>query len=295
MENDRNKRRLGLLLGLVAVTIFGATVPATRLAVAELDPWFVTFGRAAVAGSIAAFILLVTRRSLPRRLWPSSLLASLCLVIGFPGFLGLALLTVPASHSGVVLGLLPIATALLAVLFAGERPSSGFWFWSAAGAVLIVVFTVRDGTGDLRAGDFWLVCATLSASLGYVFSGKLSREKPGWEIICWQLVIAAPAIAAGTAFFWDEAIFTAGRSARLGFAYVSIFSMLIGFFAWNAGLALGGIARVGQMQLLQTFVTLAIANLVLGERFAPETLAFAAAIATVIWFARKARIETPLR
>lgn len=286
------QQQLGLFLGLIGVIIFSGTVPATRLAVSELDPWFVTFARAAIAGIIAAIILLVTRRTLPKVLWKFSIFSSLCLVIGFPGFLGLALLTVPASHSGVVLGLLPITTAAFSVLFAGERPSISFWTWSLLGAALILIFTLRDGAPGFEIGDLWLVAATLSASLGYVFSGKISRQKPGWEVICWQLIIAAPVIIIGTLWFWDNAILAARPSTQLGFAYVSLFSMLIGFFAWNAGLGLGGIARVGQLQLLQTFITLAIAAVVLGETISLETLFFAIAMVAVIWFARKARIST---
>lgn len=292
MPSTISRQNLGLMLGLLGVVIFGGTVPATRLAVMELQPWFITFGRAAVAGIIAAVILLAFRRSLPGALWRWTVLSSLCLVIGFPGFLGLALQTVPAAHSGVVLGLLPITTAVFAAFFAGESPSPTFWLWSALGAAIVTIFAFRDGAPGLAFGDFWLVCATLSSSLGYVFSGKLSRQKPGWEVICWQLVIAAPIVSIGLFIFWDSNILTASASAKLSFAYVSLFSMLIGFFAWNAGLAIGGIARVSQMQLLQIFVTLAISAIILNEEVTIETVAFASAVVAVIWFARKSRIKT---
>lgn len=292
MARTISNQNLGLLLGLLGVTIFGGTVPATRLAVGELQPWFITFGRAAVASLIAAVILLVFRRSLPAALWRWTALSSICLVIAFPGFIGLALQTVPAAHSGVVLGLLPITTAIFAVLFAGETPSPSFWLWSALGALIITVFAFRHGVPGVEIGDFWLVCATLSSSLGYVFSGKLSRQKPGWEVICWQLVIAAPVVWLGAFLFWDSHILTASVSAKLSFAYVSLFSMLIGFFAWNAGLAMGGIARVSQVQLIQIFVTLAISAVILKEQVTLETLGFASAVVAVIWFARKSRIKT---
>ena len=292
MSNRPHQQTLGLLLGFIGVTIFAGTVPATKIAVGELNPWFVTFARAAIAGSLAAVILLITGRRLPKRVWKSSILAGICLILGFPGFLGLALLTVPAAHSGVVLGLLPITTATLAVLFAGERPSLIFWVWSLIGAVLVTTFAIRDGATGLVLGDFYLVCAALSASFGYVISGKLSREKPGWEVICWHLVLTSPIILTGTYIFWDNAIFSASIPVKLSFAYVSLFSMFLAFFAWNAGLALGGIARVGQMQLLQTFITLLLVWLILGETLSVETLAFAAAIVVVIWFAGRARINT---
>lgn len=281
---------LGMLLGLVGVIIFGGTVPATRLAVLELEPWFVTFGRAAIAGFIGVGLLFVFKKNLPRKLWVRCFLGGLCLVIGFPGFLAIALQTVPAAHSGVVLGLLPITTAVLAVIFAGERPSVAFWVWSSLGAILILVFTFRDGVPGFVLGDLWLLCATLSASLGYVISGALSREKPGWEVICWQLVLTSPLVLVGVYLFWDNAVFTAALPAQLGFVYVSLFSMLLGFFTWNAGLALGGIARVGQIQLLQTFVTIFIAALVLGEVVSFETYGFALLIVLTIFFTQRARI-----
>lgn len=279
----------GILLGLCGVTIFGATVPATSLAVADLDPWFVTFGRATVAATLAVLVILFTGKRLPHRLWVATFLGSLCLVIGFPGFIGLAVVTLPASHSGVVLGLFPIATAIMAVLIAGERPSGRFWFWSVLGAILITVFAIRDGKFGLEWGDFYLVCAVITSSAGYAISGMLSRQKPGWEVICWQLIMASPVILIGVFIFWDDAIFTARASAQAGFAYVSLFSMFIGFFVWNKALAIGGIARVGQTLLIQPFVTLAISALVLGEIITLETYAFAAAIVLVVWFSSRAR------
>lgn len=294
MPSNENRPALGLILGFIGVVIFGGTVPATRLAVQEIDPWFITFGRAAVAGSIAIVLLVILRKSLPRRLWRTSAFASLCLVIGFPGALGVALKTIPASHGGVALGLLPISTAVFAAIFAGERPSPVFWFWSFIGAALVVTFSFRDGQFGFETGDLWLALAILFSSIGYVFSAKLSREKPGWEIICWQLVIAAPLVLTGTIFFWDATLFQASTSAKISFAYVSLFSMLIGFFAWNAGLALGGIAHVSQIQLLQTFVTLAIAAIVLKEAISLETILFAVGICSVILFARKAKVSKKL-
>ncbi|MEP1441964.1 MAG: DMT family transporter [Hyphomicrobiales bacterium] len=279
----------GLLLGLCGVTIFGATVPATSLAVADLDPWFITFGRATVAASLAVIVIVLTGKRLPRKLWAATFFGSLCLVIGFPGFIGLALVTLPASHSGVVLGLFPIATAIMAVIIAGERPSRSFWFWSVLGAILVTIFAIRDGTFGLALGDIFLVCAVILSSAGYAISGMLSRQKPGWEVICWQLIMASPVILIGVYFFWDSAIFTARPSAQAGFAYVSLFSMFIGFFVWNKALAIGGIARVGQTLLIQPFVTLAISALVLGEKISLETYAFAAAIVMVVWFSSRAR------
>lgn len=286
-----NKRLSGLLLGLCAVTIFAGTLPATRLAVADLDPWFVTFGRAAIAACLAIFVILFTKRRLARNLWLATLAGGLCLVIGFPGFIGLAVVTLPASHAGVVLGLMPITTAIMAVFIAGERPSKEFWFWSALGAVLVTGFAVRDGKFGIELGDIWLVFATISSATGYVISGVLSRQKPGWEVICWQLILTSPIIIAGTIIFWDNAIFTASPPAQSGFLYVAFFSMFFGFFIWNTALAMGGIARVGQATLMQPFVTLLISAIVLNEIVTMETYAFALVIVVVVWFASRARMN----
>ncbi|MEM8839691.1 MAG: DMT family transporter [Pseudomonadota bacterium] len=290
MAPDHRNIPLGFALGFIGVVIFGASVPATKLAVGELDPWFVTFARALIAACFAAPLLFLFKKRLPKRLWLTSTLASLCLVIGFPSFLALALLDVPAAHSGVVLGLLPLTTAVMAVIAAQERPSPAFWMWAAIGAVTITIFTIGDGPTGFLLGDLWLVLAALSASLGYAFSGTIARERPGWEVISWQIIIALPIALIGTLISFDPNVTSAGWPALAGLGYLGVFSMFLGFFFWNAGLAMGGIARVGQVQLLQTFVTLFFSWLVLSEAIGPRTQFFALLIVIVIFFARKARI-----
>lgn len=281
----------GFLLGFIGVVIFGATLPMTRLAVAVFDPWFVTMGRAAGAGILAIFALALLRPPLPtRRQWPPLIAAALGLTVGFPGFMAIAMQSVHASHAGVVLGILPMATALAALLVGGERPSSLFWFWSLVGAAIVVVFSLRQGGGALAAGDLWLVAAGACAALGYAFSGGLARVMPGWAVISWALVIAMPASIAVTAATWDAGYLHASVSVWLAFAYLAAFSMFLGFFAWNAGMALGGVARVGQIQLLQTFVTLVIAALTLGERIDGETLFFAIAVVLAVAMGRRAPV-----
>jgi drug/metabolite transporter (DMT)-like permease len=283
---------LGLALGALGVAIFGGTLPATRLAVAALDPGFVTAARAAVAGALAAATLLLARRPLPRRALRGRLaLGSALLVGGFPLFSSLALRTAEASHGGVVLAILPLATAAAATLVAGERPSGKFWLFALAGTAIVLAFVATRARGAWSAADGLFLLAAASAALGYALSGTLARELPGWEVICWQLVLALPVTLAVTAAGVPA---HAGRaippSAWAGLAYVSLFSMFLGFFAWNAGLALGGVARVGQVQLLQVFVTLALSALVLGERIDAPTVAFAAAVAAVVWAGRRAQV-----
>lgn len=289
-DAGRARPALGMALGLIGVVIFGATLPVTKLALADFSPWFITFGRAALAGLAAGTVLIALGRPVPRAQLGPILAASLMLVFGFPGLMAVAMQTVPASHGGVVLGILPLATAIFAALIAGERPSGAFWAWGALGAALVVAFALRGSGMRLTPGDAWLFASGLCAALGYVIFGKLSREMPGWEVICWAMVASLPVSAAGGLITW-EAQFAAARWASIAaLLYAAFFSMFLGFFAWNAGMALGGIARVSQVQLLQTFVTLGVSALLLGETITPAMLGFALAVAAVVWMGRRARI-----
>jgi drug/metabolite transporter (DMT)-like permease len=288
-----SRETLGLLLGLLGVAIFGGTLPATRLAVADLAPWFVTFGRAAIAGAMAVAVLVVARRSLPSRaMLPDMVIASVCVVIGFPGLIGLAMQTVPSAHGGVVLGVLPLATAIFGAVFTGERPSRAYWICGIIGAVLVVTFAIRDSDMSLSLGDAYLFVAVAVAALGYVFSARLSRHMPGWEVISWLCVIALPITAPAALLLMPGDLSVVRASAWAGFAYAAVMSQYIGFFPWNAGMALGGVARVSQVQLLQTFFTLAIAWLVLGERIDVMTIVFAVAVVGVVLVGRRTAIRT---
>lgn len=278
----RSQVLAGYLLGFLGVVIFGGTLPMTRIAVTVFDPWFLTFGRAALAGLVAVPVLLIRRPLLPSKSGPALLAISLTLVIAFPAFAGLALLTVPAAHGGVVLAILPVATAVTAVLFAGERPTALFWCLSITGAALVAIFSLRHGGGGLEAGDILLGLAAISAAIGYALSGRLARAVPGWAVICWALVLALPLTIPASAFLWQPEYLVAPAIAWGAFLYLGLFSMMLGFFAWNAALALGGIAHVGQMQLLQVFVTLVLAALLLGEKISGEELLFAALVAGVV-------------
>jgi drug/metabolite transporter (DMT)-like permease len=279
----------GLALGALGVALFGGTLPATRVAVTALHPAFVTAGRAAVAGALAAAVLLTLRRPFPERDRLAPLLAGAVLLVGgFPLLASVALRTAEASHGGVVLAILPLATAAAAALVAGERPSRRFWALAALGTALVLGFVAVESRGAWTAADALFVAAAACAATGYAVSGRLSRAMPGWEVISWQLVLALPVTAATALAFRPPRPEAVPAAAWAGFGYVSLFSMFLGFFAWNAGLALGGVARVGQVQLLQVFVTLAASALVLGERVPPTTVLFAAAVAAVVAAGRRA-------
>jgi drug/metabolite transporter (DMT)-like permease len=287
-----SRETTGLLLGLIGVIIFGATLPATRVAVVDLSPWFVTTGRAAVAGLLALGVLLCMRKNLPPHIfWRDIGIVSSCLCFGFPGFMGLAMQTVSASHGGVVLGILPLATAICGALFAGERPSKAYWVCGIVGAFLVIAFALRESEMSLMTGDIYLFFSVIAASVGYAFSGRLSRVMPGWEVISWALVAALPITIPVALWLMPADPFAVRASAWIGFAYVAIMSMYLGFFAWNAGLAMGGVARVSQVQLLQTFVTLIISAFFLGESIDTITIIFAISVVGMVLLGRMTSIK----
>ena len=287
-----SQARFGLLLGFVGMCLFAGTLPATRLAVSGFSPLFLTVARAAIAGLAALAVLVVRRRPIPpRALWQEIFIASLFTVIGFPLFAALAMMSVPAAHGGVVLGILPLATAAAAAVFAHERPSLGFWLASIIGAILVLTFMLRQNAGGaLAAGDFFLLGTVVSGALGYTLSGRLSVRMPGWEVISWQVVIFLPGAALATYLMWPTDIARATISAWAGLAYVGLVSQYLAFFVFNAAMAIGGIARVGQIMLLQPFVIVALARPVNGEPIDIETLVFAAAVVATVVIAQKMQV-----
>jgi drug/metabolite transporter (DMT)-like permease len=285
-----SRERLGLVLGFVGMAIFGGTLPATRIAVSAIDPLALTSLRTAIAGLCSLALLIVLRRSFPpRALWFQLAVASVCVSILFPFLMALAVQTVDASHGGVVLGALPIATALVAVLITHERPKPLFWIASLAGAALVVAFALRQGGGTLSSGDLLLFASIAASAIGYAFSGRLTARMPGWEVISWALVIALPVSLPAAALTFPADIEHIALKPWLALLYVALFSQWIGFFAWNAGMAMGGIARVSQMQLLQPFVTFALAASFNGETITWQIVAFAAAVVATVAISTRTR------
>jgi drug/metabolite transporter (DMT)-like permease len=278
-----SRERLGLVLGFIGMAIFGGTLPATRLAVEAIDPVALTAVRTALAGICSLVLLIVLRRPLPpRSLWPQLLITMVCVAILFPLLMAEGMQRVDASHGGVVLGVLPIATALVAVAITHERPRPLFWIASSAGAALVIAFALRQGGGALSVGDLFLFAAVAVAAIGYAFSGRLTAKMPGWEVISWVLVIALPFALPATALTIPPDPLHIPLKPWLGLLYVALLSQWIGFFAWNAGMAMGGIARVSQIQLLQPFITFALASLFNGETITPQIVLFAAAVVATV-------------
>lgn len=287
--------RAGMGFGLLGVLAFSATLPATRFAVASLDPLVVGLGRSVLAAVPAALLLFLTRQPRPDAAqWRALAVVVLGVIIGFPVCSAWAMRRVDASHGAVVVGMLPLATAVAAFLRAGERPSFRFWLASIAGSGTVAVFALSSGGGSFSPGDAALLLAVVLAALGYAEGGRLARQIGGWQVICWSLLLAFPFILGPLAWLVARHGFEASPSAWGGFLYLSFVSAFLGFFAWYHGLSLGGVARVGQIQLLQPFFTFLFAALLLGERFGWQPVACALLVAGFIAAGRgKVGVRSP--
>lgn len=283
----------GLVLGALGILAFSFSFPATKLAVEDLPPELVACGRAAVAAGLAAIVLRVSRAPRPSGpQWRRLAAVALGVVLGFPLLTSIALEGRDVAHVAVITAVMPAATAVAAVLRAGERPSTGFWLASGAGMVAVVAFAVAQGAGDLRRDDVLALLAVVLVGWGYAEGGTVAREIGGARTICWALLLSLPLTlpatilsAAGTD------LGAAGAPAWLGFAYVTAFSMFLGFFAWYAGLARGGVAKVGQIQLAQPVLTLAWSALLLGESVDALTLGTAVVVLASVAATQRTRVR----
>lgn len=295
------EQTIGLLLGFAGMAVFSLTLPATRAAVAQLDPFFVGFGRAAIAGAAAAAILAVTRPPRPSRRHVTGLaLVVLGVVFGFPLLVTWAMQYADAAHGAVVTGVLPLASTVAAVIRDRERPSPGFWAAAIAGAVLVVAFVLKSGAGTFHPADLALVAAVVLASFGYAEGARLTRELGGWQTISWALVVALPVSLPlfGLEVWRHGAVaLGAGPAAWGGFLYVVLASQYFGFFPWYRGLARGGISYVSQVLLLQPFFTIVAAGILLGESITASTVIFALAVVATVaisWRMPVARSRPPV-
>ena len=274
--------------GLIGVVIFSGSLPATRVAVMQFDPLFLTVARAAIAGVLALGLLVAFRESRPaRRDIVSLLVVALGVVVGFPLLTALALQHITSARSIVFIGLLPLATAIFGVLRGGERPKPAFWVFSILGSALVAGFAMSQGVAASPLGDALMLAAVVVCGLGYAEGARLSRTLGGWQVISWALVLSLPVMAVLAALTMPASLAGIGAPAWIGLAYVSLFSMLIGFIFWYRGLAQGGIAAVGQLQLLPHFFGLALAATLLGESVTPAMLAVTVAVIACVAGARR--------
>lgn len=289
MQTNETK---GMLLGFIGVLMFSLTLPFTRIAVAELSPYFVTFGRSSLGGMCALLLFAFTKPKLPTKnqLIRLSVMA-LGVVYGFPLFVSLAMKTLPSAHGGIVLGVLPLATAVVGALRFNERPSLAFWITAVMGSLLVITYASLNGSGGLSSEDWLLFVAIASASIGYSEGGKLSEEMSSVEVISWALVLTLPINIFLTYQYIDFEISAVSTSAIISFVYVGLISMYIAFFFWYRGIALGGVARVGQVQLLQPFLTLVGAYFLLDEQITAMNIGFALCVLAVVVLGKRTRAK----
>ncbi len=286
--SNANSSLQGWGSGLLGVIIFSGSLPATRVAVGGFSPLFLTAARAVIAALLASALLLLWRQAWPeRRDIVSLLIVAVGVVVGFPLLTALALQHITSAHSIVFIGLLPLATAIFGVLRGGERPKPLFWLFSCLGSATVAAFALLNGGKASLIGDLLMIAAIIVCGLGYAEGGKLSRKLGGWQVISWALILSAPLMFVLAAFTLPSSWQDIDAPVWLGLAYVSVFSMLIGFVFWYRGLALGGIASVGQLQLLQPFFGLALAGLLLHEPVAWTMVAVTGVIVICVAFAKR--------
>ena len=305
-----NQINRGLWLGLLGIAIFSVTLPMTRMAVGTADApqmsgFFIAMGRAVVAAALSGAFLLLTRAPLPRRGdWLPLAITAGGVVFGFPLFTSIAMRYVEAMHASVIVGVLPLATAAVGALLHRQRPSLGFWLCSALGSALVAVFAVMNGgvsagasAGTATPGisvhsaDLLLVAAMLCAAVGYGYGARLSQRMQPEHVICWALVLSLPITLPLAACSWPTEPLQS--SAWWGFAYVAVFSMWLGFFAWYRGLALGGTVRVSQVQLVQPFLSMLVAVPLLGEKLDAVTVGFGVAVIATVFIGKKMPVSQP--
>jgi drug/metabolite transporter (DMT)-like permease len=278
----------GWINGFVGVLIFSGSLPATRIAVMDFDPIFLTVARAAIAGLLGLTLLLVFREKRPERsdLIPLVIVA-LGGVVGFPLLTALALQHITSAHSMIFIGLLPMSTAVFDVLRGGERPGPAFWLFSCMGSALVAGFALSQSFSASPVGDLLMLAAIIVCGLGYAEGAKLSRRLGGWQVISWALALSLPFATALAVWMHPKSFVGIGEAAWMGLIYVSLFSMLIGFVFWYRGLAQGGIAAVGQLQLLQPFFGLALAGMLLKEQVSTAMLVVTAGVVACVAGAKK--------
>jgi drug/metabolite transporter (DMT)-like permease len=282
----------GLLLGSLGVLAFSLTLPFTRVAVAEIPAPAVGFGRMLVPALLGATYLRLRGAARPRgRTWLRLAIVTSGIGFGFPLFTALALRSVPASHAAVVVGFNAITTSVAAVLLGSERPSLRFWLVSAAGLAAVLVYAWTQGAGDVRLGDGYLLLAVVMVGIAYAEGAYLAREMPSFEVVCWALLLAMPVALPVSLWSWAGGHHTASAKAIGAFGYVSLVSQFLGLYVWYVGLAQGGVARVGQIQLAQPLLTLLWSGLLLGERVLWPTVASATAVMLCGVASLKSRVE----
>lgn len=287
-----NKETKGMLIGFVGILIFSLTLPVTKIAILSFSPYFIAFGRATLAGAVAlAYLIVKHEPMLPKADIGKFIVIALGVVFGFPILTTVAMTHGSSSHGAVILGMMPLATTVIGVVRFGERPSLGFWLVSLLGAALVVIYALLKSSGSFTLVDVLLVLGGICACIGYVEGGELSRNMNPRAVISWALVISLPFNMVFSYLTFNSAYFDVGISAWTVFIYLSLFPMFIGFFFWYEGLAIGGIARVSQVQLIQPFCTLVAASVLLDDSLTWMNLVFAVLVVSTVILGKKMLIK----
>ncbi|MBU3579016.1 DMT family transporter [Polynucleobacter sp. 73C-SIWE] len=287
-----NKETKGMLIGFIGILIFSLTLPVTKIAVLSFDPYFIAFGRATLAALVALAYLIYKKEPMPSRAdFTKFVVIALGVIFGFPIFTTVAMTEGSSSHGAVILGMMPLASTVIGVIRFKERPSAGFWLVSLLGAALVVIYALLKSSGSFTYVDVLLVLGGICACMGYVEGGELSRKMNPRSVISWALVISLPINLVVGYVTFDSQYFNASPIAWTSFIYLSLFSMYIGFFFWYEGLAIGGIARVSQVQLTQPFCTLIAASILLGDSLTIMNLVFAFLVITTVILGKKMLVK----
>ncbi|WP_082913179.1 DMT family transporter [Polynucleobacter wuianus] len=281
-----------MLIGFIGILIFSLTLPVSKVAVLSFDPYFIAFGRALLAGMVALAYLLFTQSPLPSKTDLAKFaVIALGVVFGFPIFTTVAMKEGSSSHGAVILGMMPLATTVIGVLRFKERPSLGFWLVSLLGAALVVLYALLKNAGSFTHIDGLLVLGGICACIGYVEGGELSRKMNPRAVISWALVISLPINIVMSYLTFNAEYWNADLVAWTSFVYLSIFPMFLGFFFWYEGLAIGGIARVSQVQLIQPFCTLLAASIFLGDHLTVMNMVFAFLVVSTVILSKKMLVK----
>jgi len=287
-SSPKSHHLAGWINGFIAIIMFSGSMPATRVAVLEMPALFLTVSRAGVAGVLALVSVILLKAKLPvKRQLPPIIIVALGAVLGFPLLSAIALQYMTAARSLVFIGLLPLSTAVFGVIRGGERPHPKFWLFAVLGSLLVVGYALTRGGSAAMTGDVLMLIAVVVCGLAYAEGAVLSKELAGWEVISWALVISVP-ISIPLMFVTMPASFSDIRfDGWVGLGYVGLFSQFLGFIFWYRGLAQGGIAAVGQLQLLQTFFGLGIAALLLHEQVSISMVGICACVIACVAASRR--------
>ena len=281
-----------MLIGFIGILIFSLTLPVSKIAVLSFDPYFIAFGRAFLAGIFALAYLIYKQVPWPQKSdWVKFVIIALGVVFGFPIFTTVAMKEGSSSHGAVILGMMPLATTVIGVIRFKERPSIGFWLVSLLGAALVVVYALLKSSGGITYIDGLLVAGGICACIGYVEGGELSRRMNPRAVISWALVVSLPINVIASFYLFSSKYWGADALAWTSFIYLSLFPMFLGFFFWYEGLAVGGIARVSQVQLIQPFCTLVAASVLLGDHLTMINMVFAFLVVSTVILSKRMLVK----